>query len=360
MGEIPLGGEVGRPSSEAVAVVIPTRDRWSLMRTALAGALAQEDVDVEVIVVDDGSVDATARELQALSDPRVVVVRHARPRGVSAARNLGLARVTATWVAFLDDDDVWSPRYLATMLDAARSSEEDHTRVALVYSGHLTVDAKRDVTGISAAPPLADVQRRMHIFNFVGCPSRVLLRTQAARDVGGFDVGLSILADWDIWVRILATSSCARCPELLVAYMLHADNMHHDGDGLLAELALLQRKHGWNSDLRVPGDMLPSFVAEAYRAGGRRLRAARWYLRAFKTQRTRRDLGRAVGVLLGEHLIELSGLRERPTIDPSVGTWLEGTRNAERSTTTGLPQLDSHNSRPWRATMRGGGDRREW
>jgi glycosyltransferase involved in cell wall biosynthesis len=324
---------------DAVAVVIPTRDRWPLLRTAVASALAQEDVDPQVVVVDDGSVDEPGRELEVRNDPRLLVLRHDRPRGVSAARNLGLSRATATWVAFLDDDDVWAPRYLATMLDAARASEHDLERVGLVYSGHLVVDGEREVTGISPAPSLSDVHGRMHTFNFVGCPSRVVLRTQAARDVGGFDEGLSILADWDMWVRVLATTSCVRCPELLVGYMLHAHNMHLDGDGLLAELAVLQRKHGWQRDLRVPGDMLPSFVAEAYRAGGQRLRAARWYLRAFRTQRTRRDLGRAVGVLLGERVIELSGLRERPTIDPSVGTWLQGMRQAERSTTTGLPEM---------------------
>ena len=84
--------------------------------------------------------------------------------------------------------------------------------------------------------------------------------------------------------------------------------------------------------MRLPGDMLPSFVAEAYRARGRRLRAARWYLRAFRTQRTPRDLGRAVGMLLGERMIALSGLQERIEIDPSVGTWLERVRDAERAT----------------------------
>src|SRR4029453_19265909 len=94
-------GETRGPGS--VAVVIPTRDRWPLLRTAVASALAQEDVEAQVVVVDDGSADETAGELQAVSDPRLLVLRHDRPRGVSAARNLGLSRVTATWVAFLDD-----------------------------------------------------------------------------------------------------------------------------------------------------------------------------------------------------------------------------------------------------------------
>ena len=322
-----------------VDVVIPTRDRWPLMRTALASALAQEGVDTRVVVVDDGSIDRTAKELDALSDGRVRVLRHDRPTGVSAARNHGLQQVAAPWVAFLDDDDVWAPGHLAAMLEAAHEPEADGHRPGLVYSGHLVVDRERHATSVSPAPPTDDVRRRMDRFNFVGCPSRVVLRTQAVREVGGFDERLSILADWDLWVRVLARHGVGRCREVLVGYMLHAGNMHLDGDRFLDELALIQRKHRWDPSLALPGDMLPSFVAEAYRASGRRLRAARWYLRAYRVQRTRRDLARAVGVLLGERVIELSGLRERESVDPSLGTWLEHVRRAERTTTTGLPAL---------------------
>jgi glycosyltransferase involved in cell wall biosynthesis len=325
--------------SEVVGVVIPTRDRWPLLRTALASALDQDVVETQVVVVDDGSTDQTAEELDALNDGRVRVLRHDRAKGVSAARNRGLEEVTAPWVAFLDDDDVWAPGHLSAMLGAVRASDVDGRQLGLVYSGHIVVDRERHATSVSSAPPLDDVRNRMDRFNFVGCPSRVVLPTQAVRDVGGFDVGLSIIADWDLWVRVIAAHRVVRCPELLVGYMLHNGNMHLDGDRLLDELAFIQRKHGWDPTLAMPGDMLPSFVAEAYRGSGRRVRAARWYLRAFRVQRTRRDLARAVGALLGERVIELSGLRERPSVDPSLGRWLQRVREAERATTTGLPAL---------------------
>jgi Glycosyl transferase family 2 len=334
---LPLGTRAER--SEDVAVVIPTRDRWPLVRVALASALAQSDVDVHAIVVDDGSTDQTVEELRALQDERVQVLRHDRSRGVSAARNLGLDHVEAPWVAFLDDDDVWAPRYLATMLEAVHSAECDSGRVALVYSGHLTVDRHRKLSGVSQAPPVASVRDGMDRFNYVGCPSRVVLRTDAVREVGGFDTRLAVIADWDLWARIVGTHGCVCCPELLVGYMLHAGNMHLDADRLLEELALMQSKHGWGKGLLLPGDMLPAYVAAAYRASGRRLRAARWYLRAFRVQRTPRDLGRAAGMLLSERLITLLGLRQPTTVDPSLGEWLEPVRQAERATTTGLPRL---------------------
>jgi Glycosyl transferase family 2 len=334
---LPLGARAER--SEDVAVVIPTRDRWPLVRVALASALDQRDVDVQAIVVDDGSTDQTVAELRALQDERVQVLRRDRSEGVSAARNLGLDHVEAPWVAFLDDDDVWAPRYLATMLEAVRSAEVDRARVALVYSGHLTIDRDRQLTGVSRAPPVESVRDGMDRFNFVGCPSRVVLRTDAVREVGGFDTRLAVIADWDLWVRIVHDHAFVCCPELLVGYMLHTGNMHLDADRMLDELALVQSKHGWGQGLLLPGDMLPAYVAAAYRASGRRLRAARWYLRAFRVQRTPRDLGRAAGMLLGERMITLLGLRQPTTVDPSLGEWLEPVREAERATSTGLPRL---------------------
>src|SRR5690348_15222306 len=130
------------PAIPEIAVVIPTRDRWPLLRMALSCALSQTDVGVHVVIVDDGSADTTARELGAVAAARVQVLRHDRPKGVSAARNLGLAHVTAPWVAFLDDDDVWAPRHLALMLDAIRSSQHDPERIGLAFSGCLTVDTE--------------------------------------------------------------------------------------------------------------------------------------------------------------------------------------------------------------------------
>ena len=108
---------------------------------------------MSVVVVDDGSTGRTPGELRALQDERVRVLRLPRPEGVSAARNLGLVHVTAPWVAFLDDDDVWAPSHLSAMLDAIRVSELDPERVGLVFSGHLDVDADRHVTNVSPAPP---------------------------------------------------------------------------------------------------------------------------------------------------------------------------------------------------------------
>ena len=101
-----------------VSVVIPTADRWPLLSTcALRSALGQHDVEHEVIVVDDGSSDETPRRLEELGDPRLRILRHATRQGVSQARNTAIEAARGEWIAFLDDDDLWSPRKLRVQLD---------------------------------------------------------------------------------------------------------------------------------------------------------------------------------------------------------------------------------------------------
>src|SRR2546421_12955356 len=97
-------------------VIIPTRDRWPLLAVTLCGALAQEGVTLEVIVVDDGSVDQTPRRLAEVIDERVRVIRHPSSRGVAAARNSAIAAARGEWLAFLDDDDLWAPHKLRIQL----------------------------------------------------------------------------------------------------------------------------------------------------------------------------------------------------------------------------------------------------
>jgi glycosyltransferase involved in cell wall biosynthesis len=332
-----------REALDEVAVVIPSRDRWPLLRTAIATALAQEDVAVQVIVVDDGSTDPTPAELAALRDRRLRVLRNDRSQGVAAARNLALEHVTAPWVSFLDDDDVWAPAHLASLMRAVRGAEVPRERVGLVFSGHVDIDRDRRVTGVSPPDPAEDIREGLTRFNVVGGPSRVVLDTQAVREVGGFDPDFSILADWDLWARLVAEREAVRSPETLVGYMRHPGNMHIDVDKLLDEMTALKRKHGWDRGAERgprPDDTMAFHVAATYRATGRRFRAARWYARSFRARGERRDLGRAVGVVLGERVIELSGMRQRTTVDdPEFARWLEQVNEAERATTSGLPAV---------------------
>ncbi len=96
---------------------MPTRNRVSLLRRALAGVQAQTVWDKEIVVVDDASTDGTIAML-ANEFPHVKVVHHRFSRGASAARNSGVAAATGDWIFFHDDDDLMHPSHLADLLAA--------------------------------------------------------------------------------------------------------------------------------------------------------------------------------------------------------------------------------------------------
>lgn len=207
---------------EGVTVVIPTRDRPRLLAATLASALAQRDVDLTVVVVDDGG--RTPAGDVAGGDPRVRVLRHPSSRGVSAARNTGLAAATTRWVAFLDDDDLWAPRKLANQLDALR--REPSCRWACSTAAPFYRDGT--LVTLQRVPESADVAVALLRTNVVpGGGSGVLAETALLREIGGFDETLSNLADWDCWLRLAQRSPVARVDLPDVGYRRHPASMAH-------------------------------------------------------------------------------------------------------------------------------------
>jgi len=119
-----------------VSVVIAVYQGAALIRGAVRSALNQTHRNIEVLVVDDGSTDATLEVLATIDDPRVVVLPQANA-GTAAARNLALARARGQYIAFLDSDDRWFPGKLAAELHVL---EHAPAPVAIAYSSYYAVD----------------------------------------------------------------------------------------------------------------------------------------------------------------------------------------------------------------------------
>lgn len=287
-----------------VTVVIPTLNRWPMLSNALARALGQEDVDLEVVVVDDGSEDETPERLAAHPDSRVRVVRHERPRGVARARNAGLAHARGAWTGFLDDDDFWAPRKLREQLDAAH-----HAGAGMAFSAALVIDERLTPAGVDPAPVaetlLADLARNNCVPG--GC-SNVITRTEILRELGGFDEGLAMLADWDLWLRLAEATPSASCEAVHLAYLEHAGSMHvQRARTTPRELAYLRRKHA-RLEARLgtelgAGGWVPLWVAAGQHRAGQRLRATGTYLAAAMRHRSRGALLRALVAPFSDRLV---------------------------------------------------------
>jgi hypothetical protein len=313
-------------SRPLASVVIPTRDRARLLPAALGSALAQRDVDVEVIVVDDGSADATPALLASLGDQRVRVVRTGRPGGVAAARNLGLAAARGDWVAFLDDDDLWAPLKLARQLDAL-----ERTGSAWSCCGAVVVDCTWRPLRVQAPPP--DLCAQLRGWNAVpGGGSGVVARRHLLASLGGFDTALSILADWDMWLRLAALGPPAVVAVPLVAYRLQGQSLSHGLRGIRRELVRVRAGAGAAPDRA----RWRPWLAEMHQRAGRRGRAAAsWLAGVGPLVPPRQALRRAAGaVLYGPAAVTRRDAVDAAGVDGAVRravpAWLAAARDAYR------------------------------
>ncbi len=287
-----------------VSVIIPTHNRSELLTLTLRTALWQKDVVLEVIVVDDGSQDATPSMLQRLADNRVRVVRHQEPLGVSRARNSGLSVARGDWVAFLDDDDLWAPQKLALQVKAAEQSGRPWA-----YAGAVKIDEGQRIIG-GAPPPLPEpLAERLPRWNLVpgGCSGVIALRNEL-NHTGGFDPELVNLADWDLWIRLGARSLPARVAEPLVAYRLHTAQASLDVDLILREVAAVERRYG----TAVDRGAIHHYLAHRSLRSGSRRKALSHFARAASGGQLRPvavDVGRLLGARLARYIPATHGRR---------------------------------------------------
>jgi len=241
-----LGEEqaAGLPSADAplTSIIIPTRDRAHMLPRALASALGQEDVQVEVVVIDDGSVDETPRLLRKIADadPRLVIVRHDSPRGLPRARNGGIERARGIWIAFLDDDDVWAPRKLRLQLDALVAAG-----ASFAYGSAVIVNELGKAIYVYPLPEPDDLLPLLLQGNVIPAgSSNVIASTDVVRALGGFEESLPGLADWDLWIRLSASAPAAACSEILVGYLQHRGNMSGGrGREAMKEFDLIEQRY---------------------------------------------------------------------------------------------------------------------
>lgn len=222
-------------------MIIPTKNRRVLLARTLDSVLRQRDVDLAVVVVDDGGTDGTEAAVAGLGDGRVSVVRHAESRGVSAARNAGIERAETRWLAFVDDDDLWAPSKLRLQLDALAADPS----AGWSCTGSVNIDAQCRVSGWATPPLDPDVGDLLLRQNMVpGGGSGVMASRDVSLSVGGFDEALSNIADWDFYIRLALTSRLAPVARPHLGYFIHVQGMAHDVHRSEREYAYLEVKYG--------------------------------------------------------------------------------------------------------------------
>ncbi|HSQ68450.1 MAG TPA: glycosyltransferase [Steroidobacteraceae bacterium] len=178
-----------------VSVYMPTRNRAGLVTRAAASVLAQDRADLELLIVDDASADATPQVLARLAadDPRVRVLSMPRRGGAPAARNLALQAARGRFVTGIDDDDEMLPGRLGSLLEAFDPSYAFVCSGAWLHSGTWLRPSRTRAAVITLDEQLFGDQ--------VG--TQMLTLRERVVEAGGFDESLPAWQDYDLWTRLI-------------------------------------------------------------------------------------------------------------------------------------------------------------
>lgn len=216
-----------------VSIVIPAFQSQDRIGPTLGRLGRQTLADFEVVVVDDGSTDATAATVRRHMerDPRIRLVEQDN-RGIAAARNRGIEAAHGDVLAFLDDDDLWLPRKLELQLARMRAVPG----AAAVSCLSALVDGDGRLLGWRfGGETEGDVYREMLEWDMVSGGSVAIVARGPLEQAGGFDVALSERADWDLWIRLARRHDLACVPQVLVGYTRRAGSASSDNERMLAE-----------------------------------------------------------------------------------------------------------------------------
>jgi len=188
---------------------------------AISSVLAQSWPHFELIVVDDGSTDRTHEVVEGFNDPRVRYI-YQENQGQGSARNTGIAHARGEYVCFLDDDDLWLPNYLETVLAVLQPRPE----VGALYAACQVIDGEGNYLPQIMSRVVAP--ERMYDALVEGGwfpPLVVTVRKVVLDDVGPLDPSLRGNDDWELWLRIARRYVFVGIPDVVGLYRIHSSGL---------------------------------------------------------------------------------------------------------------------------------------
>lgn len=233
----------------AVSIILPSFRQPQFLGRAIESCLSQDHDDVEVIVVDDRSRDASLGLAVAWSqrDPRVKVIEARENGGLGKARNIGIAHARGEYLCFLDSDDYLLPGSLSARLDAMPGAFATHgDALAGVYGDWQHVPEVIDHPNVRA--PRSNMST-VSAENFTGenvfiC-SAPLVRRDLVVAAGGFPEGLAMLEDFGLWARMIARGAVFAPVEHVVSTYRQRPNSMLRGDGVVVMADHVEIINSW-------------------------------------------------------------------------------------------------------------------
>lgn len=221
-------------SHPLVSVVIPVFNGEKYIACAIESVLKQDYQSIEIIVVDDGSSDATLEILRDLGS-RVSVYRQPN-KGSAAARNLGVRMAKGSYIAFLDADDYWFSGKIGAQMRALQATGCKMAYTRFLFWNVSSDDNWPDPASVLAADQ-ADPEERSRLeprwvyadllLDCLVWTSTVLIHKEELNRIGGFNEDLRKGQDYDLWLRLSRTVQMVFLGEVTALYRIHHESITH-------------------------------------------------------------------------------------------------------------------------------------
>lgn len=263
-----------------VTVVIPVYNGSAFLEDSVRSATSQTYRNLQIVVVNDGSTDATPEVAERLrrEDPRIEVV-HQENRGLSGARNSGIAAARGEFINFLDADDWLLPHKIRLHVDSLM----ENPQFELVYSDYVirSEDGEHHLRLGPLPLPAADLLMYRSWF----APMVPLLRKTLVDEVGDFDTTMRTTEDRDYWYRCALRTEFLYVPGDVAAYRVHPNQMSKDRAGMRTGHSQFADKHFSHDKRRHRSCWALHYLFEARhsRAVGRHADALKYLARFVRT-----------------------------------------------------------------------------
>lgn len=200
------------------SVVIPLYNKEISINNTVNSVLSQNHKDFELIIVNDGSTDNSLSVVEAIRDDRVRIIN--KPNGgVSSARNTGIEHARYDWIAFLDGDDLWQPRFL----EEIENMIHDFPLADIISTNYTGGHVGQGIT-YGKRGYVADYYGTVLKYGNIICSSAVCVKKSCFSQAGGFKLYLCYGEDLEMWSRLINAYTLAYSPEILSHYDMDAEN----------------------------------------------------------------------------------------------------------------------------------------
>ena len=229
-----------------VSIIIPTYNCLLFLPTAINSVLDQSHQDFELLIINDNSTDDTENYLKTLTDKRIQTITTAG-LGAAQARNIGIARASGEFIAFLDADDFWLPEKISLQLEL----HDMHPDLAMSFTNydHINESYKSIIDGFSYSGQFQGKKEKFItlkkpidfiIGNNVIGTSTVMVKTSILKNMQCFNTDLKYCEDWDLWLRICEKHNLGILNSIQTCYLMRKDSITRTNGLLLSNLQCIE------------------------------------------------------------------------------------------------------------------------